>query len=96
MIKQSRGATSAERKVTFVLPAGEPAGTVSVVGDFNDWTPGRHILRKRSNGTRSVAITVPAGATVKFRYLGEGGYWFDDTHAHALTDEGGLVQVRDV
>lgn len=79
-------------KVTFVLPAADPAGRVSVVGDFNDWTPGRHELRKRSNGTRSVSVTVPAGSSLTFRYLGENGHWFDDpdveVHAH-----GGVLTV---
>jgi hypothetical protein len=26
-------------RVTFALPLDEPTGRVSVVGDFNDWTP---------------------------------------------------------
>jgi 1,4-alpha-glucan branching enzyme len=71
-------ADSAERsvKVTFALPdAGVP---VSVVGDFNQWDPMAHPLRKRSNGTRSAAVTIPVGSTVRFRYLAEGGVFFDD------------------
>ena len=64
--------------VTFVLPAGEPSTKVSVVGDFNDWTPGAHPLVRRSNGTRSVKVAVPAGQTLEFRYLAEDGHWFDD------------------
>lgn len=66
--------------VTFVLPGDEPAGKVSVVGDFNAWQPGTHTLVRRSNGTRSVKVTVPSGAAFRFRYLGEGGRWFDDPH----------------
>jgi 1,4-alpha-glucan branching enzyme len=54
---------------------------VSVVGDFNDWNPFAHPLRRRANGTRSAAVTVPAGATLRFRYLGEGGIWFNDETA---------------
>jgi hypothetical protein len=48
--------------VTFVLDDAvlddAPEGPVSVVGDFNDWTPGTHVLRRRSNGTRSVTATL--------------------------------------
>jgi hypothetical protein len=29
-------------------------GMPAVVGNFNDWTPGARVLRRRSNGTRSV------------------------------------------
>lgn len=79
-------------KITFVLPAAEPAGRVSVVGDFNDWTPGTHELRKRSNGTRSVSVAVPAGSSFTFRYLGENGHWFDDPDAEAH-DHGCVVTV---
>jgi hypothetical protein len=48
------------------------------VGDFNDWDPFAHPLRRRTNGTRSAAVTVRAGSTLCFRYLAEGGLWFDD------------------
>ena len=40
-------------RLTFALPLDGHHGAVSVVGDFNDWTPGTHTLVKRSNGTRS-------------------------------------------
>ena len=91
MIKQSPDRASGGRRITFVLPADRPAGRVSVVGTFNDWTPGAHELRKRSNGTRSVTVTVDAGETICFRYLGESGSWFDDPDADAVTDAGGIL-----
>lgn len=76
MIKQEpKGAVT---HVTFVLPQDDPTGKVSVVGDFNGWTPGTHTLVRRSNGTRSVKVAVPAGQSFGFRYLAEGGQWFDD------------------
>ena len=65
-------------KITFSLPTDEPTGAVSVVGDFNNWDPSAHPLRVRSNQTRSASVTVPAGSTLRFRYLAEGGMWFDD------------------
>jgi hypothetical protein len=40
-------------------------------------------LRRRANGTRSAVVTVPAGSTLHFRYLAEGGMWFDDETAPA-------------
>jgi 1,4-alpha-glucan branching enzyme len=81
LIKVAKPTLSGQVRVTFVLPATEPAGAVSVVGDFNDWNPYAHPLRKRSNGIRSAVVTLPAGTTVRFRYLGEGGIWFDDETA---------------
>jgi 1,4-alpha-glucan branching enzyme len=79
VIRRSKVAKTKEVKITFSLPEGGLNGSVSVVGDFNEWTPGKHVLAKRTNGTRSVAVTVPAGTSFRFRYLGENGHWFDDT-----------------
>lgn len=93
MIKRSKAPKGAGVRVSFVLPQGEPAGVVSVVGTFNDWRPGASPLVKRSNGTRSVAVTVPAGTLLHFRYLGEGDYWFDDPEADWVTADGGFIQT---
>jgi 1,4-alpha-glucan branching enzyme len=81
VIRRTRVAKSDDVKVTFALPQEQVPGTVSVVGDFNEWTPGRTVLAKRANGTRSAAVTLPAGSRVRFRYLGEHGNWFDDPDA---------------
>jgi 1,4-alpha-glucan branching enzyme len=78
MVKTSRPQRDGMVRVTFALPVAEPAAPVSVVGDFNDWDPFAHPLRVRSNRTRSVSVRVPSGSTLRFRYLAEGGLWFDD------------------
>lgn len=93
MIRTNRGKNETV-KVTFVLPVEEPAGPVSVVGDFNEWRPGAHELRKRSNGTRSAAVEVTRGTTMCFRYLGADGFWFDDPDAHRSDHRGGVYVVR--
>lgn len=79
--------------LTFVLPQEQPAGRVSVVGDFNEWTPGRHPLVRRSNGTRSVKVTVAPDTTYRFRFLGENGHWFDDPHHDLRHGQDGVVHV---
>lgn len=77
-------------KVTFVLPADAAPGKVSVLGDFNGWDPHAHPLKKRSNGTRSVSIELPAGTTAAFKYLDESGRWFcDPDHPDAAVNEYG-------
>jgi 1,4-alpha-glucan branching enzyme len=92
LIKVAGRARGGAVRVTFTLPAGEPAGAVSVVGDFNDWDPYAHPLRNRGKGVRSAVVTVPAGATLHFRYLAEGGVWFDDDTGPAA-DGGATVTV---
>lgn len=77
--------------ITFVLPQDHPTGRVSVVGDFNDWTPGVHTLVKRSNGTRSAKVPVTPGAAYRFRYLAEGGVWFDDPDHSEVDAHGGVL-----
>jgi 1,4-alpha-glucan branching enzyme len=91
VLKKSRSAATCT--LTFALPSSAVDGTVSVVGTFNDWTPGAHPLRRRSNGTASTSVKVPVGTTVRFRYLGENGLWFDDADADEITVEGSVVLV---
>ena len=93
VLKKSRSAASTTTTLTFFLPTTVLDGTVSVVGTFNSWTPGLHPLRKRSNGTASASVTVPVGETVRFRYLGENGRWFDDADADEITSDGSVVHA---
>jgi len=83
LIKTTRSGRNGTVRVTFALPA----------GDFNDWNPFTHPLQRRSNGTRSAAVTVPAGSMLRFRYLAEGGVWFDDETAPAQDDQGVSIAV---
>ncbi|MDJ0385613.1 isoamylase early set domain-containing protein [Streptomyces sp. G-G2] len=68
-------------EVTFVLPEGTPPGPVSVVGTFNGWQPGAHVLEPRDDGTRAVTVALPTKGTHTFRYLAAGDYWFNDEGA---------------
>lgn len=79
-------------KITFVLPeTGEQS--VSVVGDFNDWTPGAHVFQPREDGTRAVSAVLPKGQVFAFRYLAEGGRWFDDEAADHHDGRNGLIHT---
>jgi 1,4-alpha-glucan branching enzyme len=93
MIKTSRPGRDGNVRVTFTLPADEPDGAVSVVGSFNDWNPFAHPLRRRANRTRSAAVNVQAGSTLHFRYLAEGGVWFDDETVPAQGAQGVAITV---
>jgi 1,4-alpha-glucan branching enzyme len=91
MLKRSR-MRNGKIRVTFSLPTDQPAGAVSVVGDFNDWQPGRHQLARRGNGTRSVTAELPSGCH-RFRYLATGDLWFDDPAADRIDDSGSVIEV---
>jgi 1,4-alpha-glucan branching enzyme len=88
VIKQSPVKGKDQVKVSFILPSDAVPGKVSVVGEFNDWDPFAHPLRARSNGTRSVAVTLPAQRRFAFRYLDEAGRWHDDDAAHDYEENG--------
>jgi hypothetical protein len=93
LIKTTKPGRDGTVRVTFALPIDEPGGPVSVVGSFNDWNPFTHPLRKRANRTRSAAVTVEAGTTLHFRYLAEGGVWFDDESVPAQEGRGAAITV---
>jgi hypothetical protein len=93
LIKTTKLGRDGTVRVTFALPSDEPDGTVSVVGSFNDWNPYTHPLRKRANRTRSAVVTVQAGSTLHFRYLAEGGMWFDDESVPAQEGRGAAITV---
>ena len=93
MIKRQKPTKAGTVKLTFALPADEPACPVSVVGDFNGWQPGVHELVPGPADQRTATVTVPAGSTVRFRYLADGGMWFDDESADARDEQGCLVSV---
>jgi 1,4-alpha-glucan branching enzyme len=91
VIRTSRSADGV--KVTFALPLHPAAGRCSVVGDFNQWLPGSHELRRRANGTRSASVIVPRGTRLRFRYLGEDGNWFNDPEAPHRDGDNDVVVV---
>ena len=91
MIKRSK-LFGNKTRVTFCLPADQPPGHVSVVGTFNDWQPGRHELKPRRDGTRTVSVPLPPGDH-RFRYLASDGIWLDDEHADGVGPHGSELRL---
>jgi len=93
VVKTSKPRRDGMVRVTFTLPAAEPGVAVSVVGDFNDWDPFAHPLRIRANRTRSASVTVTSGSTLRFRYLADGGRWFDDETITPFHGQDAIIAV---
>jgi 1,4-alpha-glucan branching enzyme len=96
MIKQKLRKGEGTASVTFSVTDDRP---VSVIGDFNDWDPLRTPMAKRSNGRRSAVVQVPAGSELRFRYLADGGEFYDDGDADWFEANGyggthGVVAAR--
>ncbi len=87
MIKVQTNKAATKATITFALPLDETPDPVSVAGNFNGWDPLLHPLKKRSNGTRSAKIEVDLPTTVEFKYLGDGGVWFNDGDAAVASDD---------
>ena len=81
-------------QVTFVQePRDEP---VFVTGSFNGWE--REPLKKAKDGSLRATVKAEPGDTLEFRYVTEGGQWFDDEQAdeHVWNEHGttnGLLRV---
>ena len=89
MIKKVNKRNSDAVEVTFVLPDDHDLGEdVSVVGDFNDWTPGEHMFVRRSNHTYSTKVRLPEDCQYAFRYYSKSTGWANEPEADATEPSG--------
>ncbi len=89
MIKHGKPTKNGKVKLTFILPQEQVSGGTSVVGDFNGWDPFAHPLRRHADGTYQATATVSCQQELCFRYLAEGGIWFDDPECDRYDERGG-------
>jgi len=72
--------------VTFVLPkaAAPDAGSVCILGEFNNWSADAHPLQKREEGDFVITLELEAGRAYRFRYVIDGwkfeNDWFADRY----------------
>jgi 1,4-alpha-glucan branching enzyme len=90
MIARSLSARPGTALVSFVIePRPEHrTGAISVVGDFNDWDPTRHVFRGGADGRWRATVVLQTGRRHAFRYLAENGEWFDEPDADDRRDDG--------
>ena len=74
--------------VAFELPAAAAATSVTLVGDFNGWSPGKHHLRPLDDGSFRTELPLPAGRRWRFRYLLDGERWENDWAADDYVPNG--------
>lgn len=80
MIRREPLKSAGQVKVTFEFPLDVGDAPVSVVGDFNDWNPAATPLARRGEAMRA-SVVLDAGRRYAFRYLADGGRWFNDDAA---------------
>ena len=67
-------------KVTFTLPedAAREAQSVCLMGEFNNWAPESHPLRRQKSGDFAVTVELEAGRSYRFRYIIDGWKYEND------------------
>ena len=81
MITKEYTKTGRSCRVTFALPADVHAQSAALVGEFNDWSADAHPLKRRKDGSFSVALSLKPGQQYRFRYLLDGARWENDGQA---------------
>lgn len=80
-MKKTYTKTGRSCRVTFELPAQADVKTVALCGEFNEWDPSKHPMKRRRNGTFSLTISLKPGKEYRFRYLLDGEKWENDQAA---------------
>jgi 1,4-alpha-glucan branching enzyme len=83
MLKKNYTKTGAFCRVTFKLAAELNAETAALCGDFNNWNPDAHPMKRLKGGGFSATVSLPAGQSNRFRYLLDGKHWENDWEADA-------------
>lgn len=73
-----------KKDIIFTLPAEalEGATEVTILGDFNNWTPDdKYKLEKQKDGSYKTSVALEEGQTYQYRFLLSDGRWVNDYHA---------------
>jgi 1,4-alpha-glucan branching enzyme len=81
MISKEYTKTGRSCRVTFTLPADVNAQSAALLGEFNDWAADANPMKRRKDGTFSVAVSLKPGQQYRFRYLLDGERWENDGQA---------------
>jgi 1,4-alpha-glucan branching enzyme len=70
-------------KVTFKIAGqqGNEAQKAQLVGEFNNWSPGAHPMKRLKNGAFTATVELPIGREYQFRYLLDADKWQNDSEA---------------
>ncbi len=82
MLQKSQPDKAGMVSVVFSLPPEVGGRQAAVIGEFNNWSHFEHPMIRGSKGF-TVTISLPAGATYRFRYLIDGARWENDWDADA-------------
>lgn len=87
MSKARSKQTSQQKKVTFSLEAAE-ANEVVVMGDFNNWDPKKHPMKKQGNGMWNKTVMLSPGK-YEYKFLVDGNWAEDPRNEQACVNSFG-------
>jgi 1,4-alpha-glucan branching enzyme len=82
--------------VTFRVSKNLWADHIALIGEFNEWDPGSHLLQQTNLDTDwHITLEMERGHSYRFRYLVDGEHWMDDDQAdgYVLNSLGGVDSV---
>jgi len=80
--------SNATVSIRFVLSAPE-AETVTLVADFNDWSPdGHRLTRNEASGEWEILVPLKRGRSYVYNFLIDGEHWLPDPAAAGHIDDG--------
>ena len=83
MLKKNYSKTGESCRVTFKLPADVNAETAHLCGEFNEWSPTKHPMKRLKDGSFSLTVSLDPGQAYRFRYLLDNERWENDWDADA-------------
>lgn len=71
-------------KVTFELPPVVDAQQAAVVGEFNNWDPTATPMKRKKDGSFSVALNLDGGREYRYKYYLDEERWENDPNPDRL------------
>jgi 1,4-alpha-glucan branching enzyme len=84
MLKKKPLKSSNKTSVVFEANGFDDASAISLVGDFNDWKPAAHPMKKRKDGAWAVTMRLPNQKRFEYRFVVDGRHWIEDQQADAV------------
>ncbi len=85
MLKKTYVKSGKSCRVTFELPAAVNAQSACLCGEFNDWEPSAHPMKRRKDGSFALTLGLPSGQEYRYRFLLDDDRWENDWAADAYT-----------
>jgi 1,4-alpha-glucan branching enzyme len=81
MLRKAYSKKGSTCRVTFDLPADGKTKKVCLCGEFNEWNPRAHPMKRRKDGRFSTTLSLKSDQDYRFKYLLDRQHWENDWNA---------------